>query len=122
MILGLALASALGVTTAAAVAQQKGTEAPPDATLTFSGGSIAVGIGYSWGGGTLTFKGQRHDFTANGLNVINVGASSVEATGDVYHFAPSEMICGLDTCQMPKVSKPLRVQRGDRLPATTAIT
>jgi hypothetical protein len=89
-ILGLALASALGVTTATALAQQKGTEAPPDATLTFSGGSVAIGIGYSWGGGTLAFKGQRHDFTANGLNVINVGASSVEATGDVYHLAKLE--------------------------------
>jgi hypothetical protein len=54
--------------------------------VTFSGGSVALGIGYSWGSGTLTFKGQQHAFTVNGLNVINVGASGVQATGDVYHL------------------------------------
>jgi hypothetical protein len=56
-ILGLTLAAVLGLTTAAAQ-QQKGTEAAPDATLTFSGGSVAVGIGYSWGSGTLTYKAR----------------------------------------------------------------
>jgi hypothetical protein len=30
----------------------------PDATLKLSGGSVAAGVGYTWGGGTLTYKGK----------------------------------------------------------------
>jgi hypothetical protein len=70
--------------------QQQGTEVTPDATLTFSGGSVAVGVGFSWGSGVLTHKGRQHNFAANGLNVINVGASSVQATGDVFHLTKLE--------------------------------
>ena len=29
----------------------------PDATLRLSGGSFALGIGFRWGSGTLTYKG-----------------------------------------------------------------
>ena len=31
----------------------------PDATLTMSEGQVAVGIGYSWGKGVLTYKGKK---------------------------------------------------------------
>ena len=37
-----------------AVAQDK----KPDATLTMSEGQVALGIGYSWGKGVLTYAGQ----------------------------------------------------------------
>ena len=30
----------------------------PDATLRLSGGSFALGIGFRWGSGTLTYKGK----------------------------------------------------------------
>lgn len=31
-------------------------EKAPDATLQLSGGSVAAGIGFSWGSGTLTYS------------------------------------------------------------------
>ena len=62
----------------------------PDATIEFSGGSVALGIGYSWGHGVLHFQGKDYPFTANGFSVVNVGASSVEATGNVYNLKKVE--------------------------------
>jgi hypothetical protein len=64
-----------------AIAQEK-----PDATLVFTGGSVAAGIGYSWGSGTLTYNGKEYPFSVEGLSVGAVGASSVTASGDVYNL------------------------------------
>jgi hypothetical protein len=58
----------------------------PDATLEFSGGSIAAGIGYTWGKGTLHYQGKSIPVTVKGLSVDSVGAQSVSASGDVYHL------------------------------------
>ena len=68
-----------------ALAQDK-----PDATLVFTGGSVAAGIGYSWGSGTLTFQGKEYPFAVEGLSVGSVGASSVSASGDVYNLKSLE--------------------------------
>jgi hypothetical protein len=57
-----------------------------DATITFSGGSIAAGIGYSWGNGVLHYKGQDYPFTVNGLSVVDVGVSHIEGAGEVYNL------------------------------------
>jgi hypothetical protein len=59
----------------------------PDATIEFSGGSVAVGVGYSWGKGTLHYQGKSIPVTLKGLSVASVGANSVRASGDVYHLA-----------------------------------
>ena len=59
-------------------------EPAPDATFTLSGGSVAAGVGYSWGNGTLTFKGKTYPFTVNGLSVADIGVSSIEGSGEVY--------------------------------------
>ena len=64
-----------------ALAQEK-----PDATLVFTEGSVAVGIGYSWGSGTLTYNGKEYPFKIEGLAVGAVGASSITASGDVYNL------------------------------------
>ncbi len=32
----------------------------PDGTIELSGGSVAVGIGYSWGSGKLVFQGKQY--------------------------------------------------------------
>jgi hypothetical protein len=58
----------------------------PDATLVFSGGFVGIGIGYSWGSGTLTYNGKAYPFSIDGLSVGSVGASSVTASGDVYNL------------------------------------
>ena len=64
----------------AAPAQESGS----DATITFSGGSVAAGVGYSWGGGVLNFTGKEYPFTVDGLSVVDVGVSQIDGSGDVY--------------------------------------
>ena len=60
--------------------------AAPDATLTLKGGSVAVGIGYTWGHGDLTYQGGSRAFSISGVSVVDVGATNFSATGNVYHL------------------------------------
>ena len=62
-----------------------GTE-KPDATLQLSGGSFAAGIGFSWGSGTLTYKGKDYPVSVNGLSLGKVGITGGSATGEVYNL------------------------------------
>jgi hypothetical protein len=62
----------------------------PDGTITFSGGHVSAGIGYSWGRGTLTYKGKKYPFSVDGLAVGAVGGASVSASGDVYKLKKLE--------------------------------
>lgn len=71
----------LGTTLTVALAAE---EKAPDATLKLSGGSVAAGIGISWGGGTLTYKGKEHAVDVKGLSVGDVGVTKIEASGKVY--------------------------------------
>ena len=73
-----------------ALAQDK-----PDATLTFTGGSASVGIGYTWGEGILTYQGKDYPFSVDGLSVGAVGGSSVSAKGDVYGLKKVEDFSGV---------------------------
>src|SRR5258708_22067640 len=59
-------------------------EGKSDATLRFSGGSFAAGIGFSWGSGTLTYKGKSYPVKVKGLSVGKVGITSASAYGEVY--------------------------------------
>jgi hypothetical protein len=71
---------------ALAMAQDK----KPDATLTLSEGSVAVGIGYSWGKGTLTYKGKKYPVKVEGLSVGEVGVTRATATGNVFNLKKLE--------------------------------
>jgi hypothetical protein len=59
----------------------------PDATLTLSAKTIAIGVGVSWGKGTLHYRGKDYSFTVDALSILNLGADSIEGTGEVYHLA-----------------------------------
>ena len=61
-----------------------------DGKVEFSGGSVAAGIGYSWGDGTLTYQGKQYPFTIKGLSIVDVGASKIEADGTVEHLMKVE--------------------------------
>jgi len=63
---------------------KKGHHKAPDATVKLSGGSVGLGIGFSWGSGVLTYKGKEYPFSVQGLSAGDVGVSSAEASGDVY--------------------------------------
>ncbi len=61
-------------------------EKEPDATLKLSQGQVAAGIGWSWGGGVLTYKGKDYSFKVDGLSVGDVGITKAEAVGKVYNL------------------------------------
>jgi len=61
-------------------------ESKPDATLRLSGGSFALGIGFSWGSGTLTYKGKNYPVKVNGLSVGKVGMTGSSAYGEVFNL------------------------------------
>src|ERR1700687_3167718 len=61
----------------------------PSAYVWLSGGSVAIGIGYSWGHGTLyNSKDQKqYKFKISGVSVADVGAAGITAEGEVYNLA-----------------------------------
>src|SRR6266576_6677711 len=61
-------------------------QSKPAATLRLSGGSLAAGIGFSWGKGTLTYKGKDYPVSVNGLSLGKVGINSASAYGEVYNL------------------------------------
>ncbi|WP_163340731.1 EipA family protein [Desulfopila sp. IMCC35008] len=58
--------------------------------------AVAVGIGMSWGKGTLTmYDGSLHDFSIQGLSLVDVGVTSVEAIGEVYNLVEAKDMEGI---------------------------
>jgi hypothetical protein len=60
--------------------------AESDGSLNLAGGTVAAGIGYSWGHGTLSYGGQSHPFKITGVSIVDVGAASISASGRVYNL------------------------------------
>jgi hypothetical protein len=58
----------------------------PDATIRLSEGSVAAGIGWNWGKGTLTYMGKSYPVKISGLSVAEVGITKAEASGTVYNL------------------------------------
>jgi len=66
----------------------------PDATLTLSEGSVAAGIGFSWGKGTLTYAGKTYPVKVEGLSVGEVGITRATATANVFNLKKLEDFTG----------------------------
>ncbi len=64
----------------------KSTDSTPNATVTIKVTQAAVGLGLTWGDGTLNFKGKEYKFKVSGLNLIALGVTSINAKGDVYNL------------------------------------
>lgn len=62
----------------------------PDGKIKLSGGSIAAGVGVSWGSGTLTYQGKEYPISVNGLSISDVGITKIEASGDVSNLKKLE--------------------------------
>jgi len=58
----------------------------PSATVSIETTSVAIGIGFEWGHGTLKFQGKEYKFSVKGLSVVDLGVSTISATGHVYHL------------------------------------
>jgi len=81
MLVGLvAVGSFVVLLTGLALAQAK----KPDATLSLSEGTVGVGIGFSWGKGSLSYQGKTYPFKVEGLSVGDVGIQRATATGNVF--------------------------------------
>jgi hypothetical protein len=61
-----------------------------------SGGSVAIGIGYTWGHGTLYYsKDQKeYKFKLSGISVVDVGGAGITAEGEVYNLATPADLSG----------------------------
>jgi hypothetical protein len=77
---------ALIVATDKPPAYQKDDAQKPAATLSLKSKSVALGAGVSWGDGVLTFQGRNYPFSVSELSLLDLGASSVSATGRVYNL------------------------------------
>jgi hypothetical protein len=84
-------------------------EETPDATIEFSGGSAAVGVGVKWASGTLHYQGQSYAFHLSGFGLLDLGGSEVKGTGEVYHLAKVEDFTG----DYGAVSSGATVDRGE---------
>ena len=60
--------------------------APTEGTVSFTGGAVAVGVGFQWGNGTLSYQGRQYPFRMDGLSVVDVGATRVSGTGRVHNL------------------------------------
>jgi len=90
LFLSIALAEGDASSTAPPVADG----AVPSAYVWFSGGTVAAGIGYTWGHGTLYYsKDQKqYKFKLSGISVVDVGATGLNAEGEVYNLtSPADL-------------------------------
>ena len=75
--MGFMVAATLSLPFSTALAKAKGSGCHSPA----HSGSVAAGIGFSWGGGTLTYRGKRYPVSVDGLTVGSVGYSKATASG-----------------------------------------
>ena len=61
VLLGLVAATSIA---AFATGWARAQNPPTTATIEFHGGAVAVGVGFSWGGGTLTYNGKKYPIGA----------------------------------------------------------
>ena len=71
---------------AATLPVQHAQAAMTDGTVTFRAKSADVGVGWTWGNGTLHWRGRNYPFAVKGLNVAAVGYSTVVAHGVVHNL------------------------------------
>jgi len=67
----------------------------PDATISLSEGSVAAGIGWSWGRGDLSYQGKTYRVKIDGLSVAEVGVTKAEASGNVYNLKSLDDLNGV---------------------------
>ena len=68
----------------------------PSAYVWLSGGSVAAGIGYTWGHGTLYYSKdhKEYKFKLSGISVVDVGGAGITAEGEVYNLTSPQDLSG----------------------------
>ena len=65
-------------------------DAKPDATLELTQTSVAIVIGYTWGGGTLAFQGKSYPVEIDGLTFLALGVAQAKASAEVFNLKKIE--------------------------------
>jgi hypothetical protein len=69
-------------------------EKAPSGTVKLTSKSVAVGIGVTWGDGTLTMGGKTYPFSVEGLSVVDLGVSEVTTSGEVFDLKNAADLSG----------------------------
>ena len=88
----MAIVGVVAVLSGAALAQ---APKKADGTVKLTEGAVAAGIGWTWGRGTLTYKGKTQKFKVEGLSVGEVGVTKAEASGNVFNLKNLEDFSGI---------------------------
>lgn len=94
-LLGCLLSLALATLSLAEPARAEPRATPLDAVARFRADTVALGVGYSWGSGHLTFKGRDHNFSIAGLSVVAIGAERVQGVAEVRNLKRLEDFDGI---------------------------
>ena len=86
LFIGSASLALLAATPALAQRRDPGVSGPPSGSITMVARGAAVGVGYTWGDGTLRYGGRSYHFSVNGITVADVGYSKVSGSGRVYNL------------------------------------
>jgi len=78
---GLVALGCLGVLAVALAA-----DPTPSGSVKISSKAVALGVGVSWGDGTLTYQGKTYTFSVDGLSVADLGISSISSSGEVFNL------------------------------------
>ena len=62
--------------------------------VTLASKSVAVGVGVSWGDGVLEYRGKKYPFTVEGLSVVDLGVSKINARGNVKNLKKLDDFAG----------------------------
>ena len=63
-------------------------------TVDMTGGGVALGVGVSWGSGTLHYRGVDYKLKTSGLSAVDIGASRYSASGTVTGLKQASDIAG----------------------------
>ena len=61
-------------------------EPEPSGTVKMTSKAVAVGVGVTWGDGTLTYGGKNYPFSVEGLSVVDLGVSNITTSGEVFNL------------------------------------
>ena len=61
--------------------------APPPPYVELQSRQLAVGVGFHWGSGTLSYEGAQHAFSVKGVSLMDVGIAKMIAEGEVSNLA-----------------------------------
>jgi hypothetical protein len=83
---GLVIAGGLAAALPAAAQRDPEAPGPVVGRVTIYARAAALGVGYTWGDGTLRYAGRSYRFALKGVTVADVGFSRIVGHGRVYNL------------------------------------